>query len=88
MQMNRCINIITAQALSNPVNPMTADDEAIEGHLAFLFWYLDQELEVLSNNLYEHVFLRVLRQIYVMLLKVGHFTLLLFCLVVVVDYWV
>eukprot|EP00026_Physarum_polycephalum_P002969 Phypoly_transcript_02978.p1 GENE.Phypoly_transcript_02978~~Phypoly_transcript_02978.p1 ORF type:complete len:844 (+),score=144.74 Phypoly_transcript_02978:65-2533(+) len=67
--MNRCINIIMAQALANPLNPNEVNDEEIENHLAFLFWYLDQELEILSSNLYEHVFLRILRQIYVTLLR-------------------
>lgn len=67
-KMNRCINIIMNQALSSPLSP-DADDDVIETHLAFLFWYLDQELEVLSANLYEHVFLRILRQIYVTLIR-------------------
>ncbi len=68
--MNRCVSIIMSQLLHSTPNPTVATDEEIEDHLAFLFWYLDQELEILSANLYEHVFLRILRQIYIVVLRV------------------
>lgn len=69
--MNRCITIIASQLLANAPSPTKASPEEIEGHLAFLFWYLDQELEILSTNLYENVFQRILRQIYITLLHVS-----------------